>query len=139
MVLALADKIRWGVGVDYDHRLVNVANWLRRARGQNKVNFFVFDLEHEPLDVIEDLLPDNRADICFLLSVCMWIKKWQEVIDVAHRLSEALLFETNGSDEQQHNQIAYLQEKYAHVVTLSEASSDDRQPRRRLLLLTKPI
>lgn len=139
MLLALAERIRWGVGIDYDHRLVNAANWIRSARGQTHVNFFVFNLEEEPMDLIEDLLPENRADICFLLTVCMWVNNWRDVIDAAHYHSEAMLFESNGTDEQQNDQIAYLRQKYERVEMLAEASTDDHQKRRKLMLLTNPV
>lgn len=140
MVLQLADKIRWGIGVDYDHRLVNVANWIAQARSKNNLRFYVFDLEKEPLELIADFLPEAKADICLLLSVCTWIRNWREVIDVAGSLSNAILFESTGTDQQQDEQLAYLQKRYGTVTALANASLDDpRQKRRKLFLLTDPI
>lgn len=140
MIFHLADKLRWSVGIDYDHRMVNAANWIARARGQNECRFFVFNLEQEPLDLIQDFLPEGRVDICFLLSVCMWIKNWRDVIDAAVTLSDAMVFESNGTDQQQADQLAYLQTKYASLQELSGASLDDpRQSRRKLYFLRNPI
>lgn len=137
MLFHIGDKVRWGVGIDFDSRMVNVSNRIKSALGYSTLNFYVFDLEREPLDLIEDFLPDGRADICFLLSVCMWITNWRDVIDFARRHSNAMLFETNGSDQQQAEQIAYLREKYRSVQKLSAESSDDpSQKKRQLYYLT---
>jgi len=140
MLHPIADRIRWGAGIDYDSRLVNVANWIARAKGTPNLAFYVFNLETDPLDLLEDILPEPKVDICFLLSVCMWIKNWRDVIDAAQTISEAMLFESNGKPEQQDEQIAYLQTKYRTIQQLTDASLDDPgQSKRRLYLLSDPI
>jgi hypothetical protein len=65
----------------------------------------------------------------------MWLKNWKSVIDAAKSFSPALLFESNGSDEQQHDQEEYLRGAYDNVLLLRHTSPDDPgQQRRRLFL-----
>jgi hypothetical protein len=85
-------------------------------------------------------MPEQKADICFLLSVCMWLNNWQQVIDFAQSRSHSMLFETNGTPLQQDQQLEYLKSKYAVVNMLSESSEDDPiQKFRKLVYLTQPI
>jgi SAM-dependent methyltransferase len=136
-MLFAVDGIRWGVGIDYDSRMVNAANRIRSARGRTNLSFYVFDLEHEPLELIHDFLPAGKVDVVFLLSVCMWLKNWREVIAFAAATSTAMLFETNGSDRQQAGQVEQLRRHYDSVQVLAAASEDDPgQKRRRLYYCT---
>jgi hypothetical protein len=140
MLLTLRDVIARGVGVDFDHRMVNAANRIRASVGAQNLGFYVFDLEKEPLDLIRDFLPEGKVDVVFLLAVCMWLRNWREVIDFACALAPSMLFETNGTDVQQEEQEAYLRQKYAGVRQLSEASEDDpSQKRRKLFWLTNLV
>jgi SAM-dependent methyltransferase len=137
MLLQLADRLKWGVGVDYDHRMVNAANRIRWANGASKLNFYVFDLQSENLQIIRDFLPEQRADVCFLLSVCMWLKNWREVIEFTASVAEAVLFESNGTPVQQREQIEHLRKVWPNVTLLSEESEDDADQRNRKLLLAR--
>lgn len=140
MLLQIKDKIRWGVGIDFDARMVNTANRIKSAMGVNNLNFYVFDLEKEPLPLIGDFLPEAKVDVCFLLSVCMWIKNWKEVINFAHSVSKSMLFESNGTDQQQAEQLEYLKAKYKSIEHLSSQSDDDpKQKRRKLYFLTEAL
>ena len=85
------------------------------------------------MNLIKEFLPVNKVDIAFLLSVCMWIKNWKEVIDLAAEVSDHLLFESNGRTEQQVEQIAYLRKRYKNVQQLSEKSEDDTGQKNRKL------
>lgn len=135
MLFSIADRIESGIGVDYDHRMINAANRIRRHCGVKNLDFYVFDLDNEDLQVLRNFLHNRTVDIVFLLSVCMWLKNWKAVIDLARSISGAMLFESNGSDEQQREQEAHLAASYRSVVKVRDASSDDaRQPNRRLFL-----
>ena len=133
MLFHLDGLIKWGVGVDYDSRMVNAANRIKTVRQSDRLQFYVFDLEKEPLELIEDFLPEPKADVVFLLSVCMWLKNWQEVIDFGTRIAESMLFETNGTPEQQAAQEGRLNKVYRSVAILSESSVDDPQQKERKL------
>lgn len=140
MIHQLAGVVKWAVGIDYDPHMINAANRIRCAMRAENTSFYVLDLQKEPLSLITDFMPDPRADICFLLSVCMWLENWREVIDFAQSKSESMLFETNGSPSQQQDQIDYLRTKYAQADLLSETSEDDTsQKLRKLFYLGRPV
>jgi hypothetical protein len=142
MLFAIDHLVKWGVGIDFDARMVNVANRIRVSRRADNLQFYVFDLEREPLELIEDLLPEPRVDVVFLLAVCAWIRNWREVIDFASRVSHAILFETTGTDEQQSAQQDHLRKRYRTVTLLADASEDDPGQKRRKLLYctgTEPL
>jgi len=136
MLFAIVDKIKYGVGIDYDTRMINACNKLRTHFKTHHLDFYTFDLEKEQLSFIPNLLPQTPVDICFLLSMCTWLTNWKNVIDFAHSISHALLFESNGGNQQE--QVAYLKSKYATVRMLSESSDDDpRQKFRQLFICLK--
>ena len=140
MIHQLEDRVKWAVGIDFDPRMINVANKMAHATGARNCAFYVLDLQKDPLDLISDFLPEEQVDVCFLLSVCMWLDNWRDVIDFAQSKSRAMLFETNGTPQQQEQQIRYLHSKYRVVDLLAETSEDDPgQKRRKLLYLTGPI
>jgi hypothetical protein len=140
MCFAALDRgARWTVGVDYDANMVNAANRVAADRGDlGSARFFVFDADRDPLDLLKDFVPDQNIDIIFLLAVCAWIDRWEELITWASRASEMLLFESNGSSEQQSRQCARLRACYAEVIRLSAASSDDGDIPRSLYLCRGP-
>lgn len=136
MILHIADQIQHGTGIDYDAHMVNVANKISRTNKSSHTEFYVLDLENEPLEIIRDLVP-GQIDICFLLSVCMWISNWQEVIAFCKALAPAMLFETNGSADQQQAQIDELHANYSDAKICATTSEDDpKQKKRQLLLCT---
>jgi len=137
MLRAVAKKIKNGVGIDYDYKMVNVSNRICRQKGFANIDYYVFDLEKEDLQVLRIFLPTDKVDIVFLLSVCMWITNWQQVIDLALSLSDNLLFESNGSDNQQADQEAYLKSRYGNIITIRDSSPDDPRQQRRKLFLCK--
>ncbi len=125
--------IRWGVGIDYDSRMVNAANKVKQYREVENLDFFVFNLEKEKLPLIQDFLPCERVDIVFLLSVCMWIDNWRDVIAFCSNLAPYMLFESNGSDEQQDAQVECLRENFDTVNVLQLTSEDDEGQKKRKL------
>lgn len=133
MLHALDGKLAWGVGIDFDPRLVNAANRIARIRNDMTLAFYTFNLECEPLELIEDLLP-SRPDVIFLMAVCMWVENWRQVVTFLSRLSERMLFEANGTQAQQADQIALLQSTYRKVVLLAGSSEDDPGQKKRQLL-----
>ena len=134
MLFALKDVIAEGVGVDYDYRLVNAANALSTHYESTNTSFYVHDLDKDPIQLIESYT-DKQYDIVFLLAVCMWIKSWKETIRWVSQNSKHCLFETNGTKEQQNDQIDELSRYYDNVMLINEKSLDDpKQHNRRLYL-----
>lgn len=133
MLYELSNKIKYGVGIDYDSRMINVANKMKSHAKLNHLDYFVFNLEKENLAYITDFLPENKVDVVFLLSVCMWLDNWQEVIDFVPTISSKLVFESNGNTQQQSEQIDYLKKTYQHVQLIREQSDDDPSQKNRQL------
>jgi SAM-dependent methyltransferase len=133
MLFAIADRIKWGVGIDYDARMVNAATRISVAKQMSHLRFYVMNVEQEPLERIEDILPEGQVDMVFLLAVCMWIKNWREVIAYAASLAPAMVFESNGTAQQQSEQEEELRRIYRRVEQLTEASTDDIKQRARKL------
>lgn len=132
MLFQIQDKITQGAGIDFDHRLINVANRIKQSHNYFNLNFFVFDLEKEDFNLIENFV-DKKIDIIFLLSVCMWIKNWKEFCRWCSLNAKSCLFETNGKKHEQDEQVKFLQTIYKRVILIREKSIDDEcQPKRKL-------
>jgi len=137
MLFEIADKISYGMGIDFDKRLVNVANRISKHNEFN-IDFYNFDLATEDFNLINDLSRVDKFDTVFLLAVCMWIPSWKELIKWVHSNSNHCLFETNGKPHQQEEQITFLKQTYKTVEMLAEQSDDDpRQKKRKLLWCSK--
>jgi SAM-dependent methyltransferase len=126
MLFALMDKIKYGVGVDYDSRLINAANCIKSFMQAINLDFFVFNLDKEPLPMINNFLKVQKVDICFLLAVCQWIKRWRMVIDYAATCSDVLLFESNGTEKLQKQEVCHLKKRYKTVILINNNSNDDK-------------
>ena len=102
--------------------------------------FFVHDLDNDPMDLIEDYLPENRVDIVFLLSVCMWVKNWRQLIVFLSKISDHMLFETNGTLLQQEEQATLIKHYYKDVSLIAKNSLDDPgKKQRQLYFCSHPI
>lgn len=139
MLHAISDKVKIGIGIDYDYKLINASNGIRTINGTNNLSFYRFDLENEDLNLIKNFIlsEDEKVDICFLLSICMWIKNWKEVIAFVASISNNLLFETNGTQKQQLDQIEELKKHYENIEIIEEESNDDPGQGNRILLFCR--
>lgn len=134
----IAKTIKFGIGIDYDYKCINAANLIKDFNKDYNLAFYVFDLDKEDLNQINNFILETKIDICFLLSVCMWLKKWKDVISFCNNISNDLLFETNGNKTQQEEQIRFLQEIYPNITLVTPISIDDpTQINRKLLLCRK--
>lgn len=135
MLHAFGDVLKSGIGVDYDHKMINVANKIKSFNGHKHLEFYVFNLEGENLDYLEDFIPENKVDVAFVLSICIWVANWQDVLVKVKSLSEKLIFESNGKDHQQQEQIDFLKSIYKNVDLVHERSEDDPTQKFRKLLV----
>lgn len=133
MLFEIADKIKYGIGIDFDPRLVNVANRISNTNKYN-IDFYNFNLDKEDFNLINNLNRENNIDVVFLLAVCMWIKPWKELVAWVKQNSNYCLFETNGKSKQQAEQIDYLNKTFRSVEILAESSQDDPKQKKRKLL-----
>ena len=133
VLFRIADRSRWGVGIDYDTRLNNAANRIRSEKGTHHLDFYSVDLEKDHLPLIKDLMPEPKVDIVFLLAVCAHIKNWEQVIDFAASLSNNMLFEAHGEEWLQLGQLRRLKRRYGKVELFGKAGSGDPSMRTRKL------
>lgn len=131
----ISKDIKFGVGIDFNYKMINIASKIRSHKNSKNLSYFVFNLETENLNYIKDFLPSDKVDIVFLLSVCMWIKNWKEVIKFTSEISDTILFETNGSEEQQNEQVDYLKSIFSNITVVNETSEDDETQKNRKLFL----
>ena len=125
MLNAFADEIKFGIGIDYDYRMINAANKIKSYSKFYNLDFYIFNLENEPLDYIFDFIPEDKVDVVLLLSVCKWIKNWKDVINIGAKISSKLIFETNGKPEEQDAQVDHLRQVYKNVQIVNKTSEDD--------------
>jgi len=137
MLFELKDKIANGVGVDYDYRLVNCANKIKSYQNLNHLNFFVHNIDTDPLKNLNHYNNKENYDIVFLLAVCGWIKNWKELIAWVYKNSNACLFETNGDKIQQAEQKNELKKYYNITIVRAQSLDDLTQKKRELLLCLK--
>lgn len=138
MLHALSPLITRGYGFDFNPKCVNAAQSIKLLNGSNHLQFFTFDLDRDDLLLLPSFISHNYVDICFLLSVCMWLKRWRIVVDHAAMLAETLLFESNGTVEQQGEQVELLRAHFTQVDLISGSSPDDPlQGFRRLYLCSQ--
>ncbi len=130
MLFAVADEIKWGVGVDFDYRMVNCCNKLAGLTGRaSKLQFYCFNIDKDPHGLLYDFLPGEEAtvDVVFLLAVCMWVDRWQPIIDECAKLTNRLVFESNGEPDVQTAQIEYVKRKFSDVRMIDDGSDGNRQ------------
>ncbi|HVT82716.1 MAG TPA: methyltransferase domain-containing protein [Phycisphaerae bacterium] len=137
MLHALAGTVAVATGIDYDARCINAANIVAAVNGTPNLSFFTLDLEKDDLSQIEVLTIRRKIDICFLLSVCMWIKNWKDVITRLSTFCENMLFESNGSALQQKEQMEFVATCYEQVLLIQEGSPDDPGKKERSLYLCR--
>ena len=133
MLMHIHNEIQNGYGIDYNPKLINGANRLKDYKDYKNLNFYVFNLEEENLNLIKNFYSE-KIDIVFLLSICMWIDNWKDVISFASSIAQDMLFESNGTESQQFEQIEFLKKVYKSVNLIDNFSRDDFQKNRQLLL-----
>ena len=101
-------EIKEGVGIDLSYLNINGANAVNNYFDKTNLSFYVFNLDTDKLSLLNNFFKNTKIEIAFVLSICMWIKKWKELIDFLKNNVEIIIFESNGSNIQQNEQIEYL-------------------------------
>jgi PST family polysaccharide transporter len=125
MLHCLGKTIRRGYGFDVNPNCINAAQLIRNLNQAGNLEFYTFDLDAQPMSLLNCFLQGQKPDICFLLSMCRWLERWEEVVCEASQLAGTLLFESNGSPREQEKQAALLQKYFQQVNLISESSPDD--------------
>ena len=122
---ALADKLKLGVGVDFNSKCVNAANALKAINHIDNIHFYSFDLDKENLSMLPNYIFGEPVDVCFFFNISLWVKRWKQVFTLCSELTTTMLFEAHGSDEQQNEQMNFVKSVYGSIRLLSEQSDDD--------------
>ncbi|GAG60209.1 unnamed protein product, partial [marine sediment metagenome] len=124
MLIELADKITHGVGVDFNPRLINVANLIRSAYHHDNISFYNFDLRHEPTSLLNDLATE-KIDVCLMLSIAAYLPNWKELVKWCSDTAPTLVFEAHGTVEFIDEQIKCIKSIYSDVQTLTKIGNYD--------------
>jgi SAM-dependent methyltransferase len=136
MLFEIQGFIKEGIGLDIDKNLVNVSNKITKFCRYDNLSFYVFDVETENLEIIKSFF-NNDIDVIFLLSVCMWINNWKDVIKWCYENSMYCFFETNGKQKVQEEQLSFLKSLYRQVTVVNETSDDDPGQKKRISVWCK--
>ena len=107
---ALADRIAFGAGIDFNSKCINAANALKAVNGTSNIHFYSFNLDKEDLSLLSHFIFYEPVDICFFLNISLWVKKWKDVFLYCSTLTGSMLFEAHGDASQQSSQIEPLQQ-----------------------------
>lgn len=122
---ALSERVAFGVGVDFNAKCVNAANALKAINRRDNIHFYTFDLDKEDLSMLNHFVFGEKVDVCFFFNISLWVKRWKEVFTLCSELTQSLLFEAHGNDDQQAEQLNFVKSVYSTVRLLSEQSDDD--------------
>lgn len=122
MLFELAGRIRTGVGLDVNSKLLNAGTRLLAAQNVRNVFLYQFDVQKDPLHMLSLFA---TPDVCFLLSVCMWVSNCATLIEAAWKVCPSLIFETNGSPSQQLSQELHIRSTYDSCTLVDRRSRDD--------------
>lgn len=138
MLLELASKLKYGVGVDYDPYKINAAHRLQLLEEHRNLGFYTLDFDTDPLPMLVDFLPEGQSyDVVFMLAVSIWIEKWRELILYCREISSTLVFEASGNPDQQDQREAFLRQSFGSVECLAERSLDDPSYQGRRLFICR--
>jgi len=137
MLHEIAPVIRYGVGIDRDANYINAANVIRDYNNTHNINFYSFDLSERPVSEIDSFVLLDKIDICFFLSMTMWLKNWIDIVVYLKSISDNLLIELNGSDQDE--QEVVIRKMYENVLLVYNKSLDDKGQQDRRLLLCNDI
>lgn len=129
MVFALASTVKQAIGLDYEGKVINVCNVIKKLNGYRNLDFYVFDIDTDPHQNILDFIPESGVDVVFLLAVCKHVKKWRELIGFVSQLSLTVIFEANGSEEEKLEQENELKKRFRKCAKIYTTSPDDNTSR----------
>jgi SAM-dependent methyltransferase len=139
MLHEISDDISFGIGLDYNSKVINAANLINAANEKNNINFYTFNLDKEKLKIVDGFTLGKKIDVCFVLAIALWVKRWKEVVKYCYNISDTLIYESNGDNRFQLEQQDFLKTLYSDVKLLAEKSMDDNrtdaQSKRRMLFI----
>jgi hypothetical protein len=109
----LADRVKWGIGLDNNARVINACQKIRAYHGFGNLNFFVFDLEREPLSLLPEFMPEERVDVVLMQRILS--DKLGRAIRYLSGIADALVFEPIASHPASAGDIETLRRCFAEV------------------------
>lgn len=137
MLHELSPIIRYGVGIDRDVNCINAANLIRDYNNTHNINFYSFDLINRPVSEMYDFVLQDKVDICLFLSMTMWIPNWVGVVKYLKSISDNLMIELNGNNQDDQEKI--IRKMYPKVSLVYDKSLDDIGQQDRRLLICNAI
>lgn len=135
----LSDRIAFGAGVDFNAKCINGANVLKAANGIANVHFYAFDLDKEDLALLDSFVLGQKVDVCFILNISLWVKRWQAVVKRCATLTDTVVFEAHGTAEQQSVQHRFMASVFTDITLVSEHSDDDPTYAKRSMYLCQGL
>ncbi|NQY38148.1 MAG: cupin-like domain-containing protein [Alteromonadaceae bacterium] len=133
----LAGQITSGVGIVANDQSVNNTNALKAMKHTNNIQFYTFDLDNGNLSVLRDFLFATPVDVCFFINLVLCVKRWKQVFRLCAEQSTTMLFEVQGSEEQQTEQLNFIQSIYTDIRLSRELSGDDLTYAKRQIYICK--
>lgn len=134
---ALSDKVAFGVGVDFNAKCINAANALKAINRRDNIHFYTFDLDKEDLSMLRHFVFGEPVDVCLFFNISIWVKRWKQAFLLCADLTDTMMFEAHGSDEQQAEQMSFVRSIYADIKLVSEQSDDDPTYAKRKMYVCK--
>ncbi len=135
LLFPVAQTAEWAVGLDADPQAVNRAN-MRRARERcERLDFYVFDPEREPLSRVGEFFRSGLPDLVLITLCSDSTKHWKPVVLWARALSPYLVYAASTLGKRQKQEREYLRGLYPAVETVWDRSADPEHDRRRKLFV----
>jgi SAM-dependent methyltransferase len=112
-LFALANRIRWGTGLDYDTRMINACNKISAYKSTGNLNFFVYDLTKEEHRLIPSFMPEPKVDVAFLLRI--WSDNLSMLLSYLPNIAESVVFEPIKNHPNAVADLEILRSLYNHV------------------------
>ncbi|WP_164747006.1 MULTISPECIES: class I SAM-dependent methyltransferase [unclassified Mesorhizobium] len=113
-LFSLTGALRWGVGIDIDWRSINVCQKLKSMHSASNLDFYVHDIETQPLSLIEQFLPDPTVDIVFIMRI-MGSHSLSKVLEYAAGISNVIVFEPIYSHAAREGDVEKLKSMFSSV------------------------
>lgn len=128
-------EIKSGIGIDYDKKCINFANYFKDIlKYNNELTFITQDLNNFSFEQLNNI----KVDIIFLLSLGSWIKEWKKLYTESYHHADTILLETN-NDKEGIPQLELFNNLNCNIQIISDKSMDDTtgNTNRKLYLITK--
>lgn len=138
-LFSLSPALRWGVGIDIDWRSINVCQKLKSVQSVSNLDFYVYDIETQPLSLIAQFLPEPAVDIVFIMRI-MSDDGLSQVLEYAAGISKAIVFEPIYSHPAREIELAKLRSLFSSVEVIETDIFEPLDGRQHTIYLaTNPV